>query len=81
MQVILHVGPHETGTTAIQNFLQNNRAQLIESRGYVPRSSTDSPGNHEIPWLLRGWDLGLIGGTDNTISLVDRLEGVRHGKR
>jgi hypothetical protein len=69
MQVIFHVGPHKTGTTAIQSFLQSNRAQLIESGVYVPRSSTDSPGNHEIPWLLRGWDLGLIGATDNTITL------------
>lgn len=29
-EVILHVGPHKTGTTAIQRFLHRNRDQLLE---------------------------------------------------
>ena len=69
MQVIFHVGPHKTGSTAIQDFLQKNRTTLAGSGVYVPQSLTASPGNHEIPWISRGWDLGLIGATEHTITL------------
>jgi hypothetical protein len=73
MQVIFHVGPHKTGTTSIQNFMQLNSAFLKSSGVYVPEPLSSLPGNHEIPWALLGWDLRLIESRDSSVSLETYL--------
>lgn len=45
-EIIVHVGPSKTGTTAIQHFLRDNRVSLLQ-RGYlVPLSGMGPTGAH-----------------------------------
>lgn len=76
MQVIFHVGPHKTGTTAIQHFLQRHVDFLRDSGIHVPKSLSSQAGHHELPWALLGWDLRLIGSEIIGISIDLYLEGV-----
>lgn len=36
MKLVLHIGTHKTGTTAVQRFLSQNRVQLLEMGYYYP---------------------------------------------
>ena len=76
MQIIFHVGPHKTGTTAIQHFLQRHVDFLRDSGIHVPKSLSSQAGHHEIPWALLGWDLRLIGSEIKGISIDLYLERV-----
>jgi len=38
METIIHIGQHKTGTTSIQHYLQQNRAELSTNGLYVPDS-------------------------------------------
>jgi len=72
MQVIIHAGPHKTGTTAIQQFLQRNIDFLSESGVHVPQRLMTSAGHHEVPWALLGWPIKfLVDGIES--SSLDRL--------
>jgi len=75
MQVIIHVGPHKTGTTAIQGFLRRNIDFLGESGVHVPRTLTTHAGHHEIPWTLLGWPIELLGDGIESSSLDRFVEG------
>lgn len=44
MKLILHIGTHKTGTTAIQRFLSQNRSQLLDIGYYYPKYSDVFPG-------------------------------------
>ena len=47
MRLILHIGTEKTGTTAVQNFLYQNRQSLLQRRiGLL--SSIDSPNNRKL---------------------------------
>jgi hypothetical protein len=76
MEIIFHVGPHKTGTTAIQHFLQRHDEFLRDSGIHVPKSLSPDAGHHEIPWALLGWDLRLIGSESTGISLDTYFEEV-----
>jgi hypothetical protein len=76
MQIIFHVGPHKTGTKAIQHFLQRHVDFLRNSNTHVPKSLSSQAGHHEIPWALLGWDLRLIGSEIKGVSIDLYLEGV-----
>jgi hypothetical protein len=54
----LHVGPHKTGTTSIQWFLQENRAELLEHGYFVPESETKRGAHHTLAEGLAGLDVG-----------------------
>jgi hypothetical protein len=54
----IHVGPHKTGTTSIQWFLQENRAQLLEHGYFVPESETRRGAHHALAERLAGVDIG-----------------------
>src|SRR4026207_1678576 len=44
----IHVGPHETGTTSIQWFLKENRAELLRQGYFVPESENMHGGPHPL---------------------------------
>lgn len=50
----IHVGPHKTGTTSIQWFLRENRAELLKRGYFVPESGNVSGGHHPIVRHLCG---------------------------
>jgi hypothetical protein len=54
----IHAGPHKTGTTSIQWFLQENRAELLEHGVFVPESETKHGAHHAIVEKLCGQELG-----------------------
>lgn len=50
MKAIFHVGPHKTGTTSLQHFLNDNAPTLLQRGVYVPDiKSLDGSSNH---WYL-----------------------------
>jgi hypothetical protein len=54
----VHVGPHKTGTTSIQWYLQENRAELFTRGYFVPESETKSGAHHALVEGLAGLDVG-----------------------
>lgn len=69
MKFVFHVGPHKTGTTAIQVSLRENHETLLESKVFIPETSLGNHGHHEIPWALLGWDLRLLGANLKEVDL------------
>jgi hypothetical protein len=53
----IHVGPHKTGTSSIQWFLQENRAELLKCGYFVPESETKRGAHHAIVGKLCGQQL------------------------
>ncbi|MFK7993435.1 MAG: hypothetical protein AB8B87_04810 [Granulosicoccus sp.] len=51
-KVILHIGRHKTGTTAIQRFLFQNKSLLEENGFYYPNLGIRGFGHHDIGSLL-----------------------------
>jgi hypothetical protein len=54
----VHVGSHKTGTTSIQWFLQENRAELLKHGYFVPESETERGAHHALVVRLTGLDVG-----------------------
>ncbi len=54
----IHVGPHKTGTTSIQWFLQENRAELLIHGYFVPESERKRGAHHALVEGLAGLDVG-----------------------
>ena len=44
----IHIGPHKTGTSAIQWFLKENRAELLKHGYFVPESGTARGAHHPL---------------------------------
>lgn len=53
----IHVGPHKSGKTSIQWFLQENRAELLKHGYFVPESETKRGGHHALAEGLAGLDV------------------------
>jgi len=49
----IHVGPHKTGTTSIQWFLQENGVELLKHGYFVPESETKRGAHHALAEGLR----------------------------
>ena len=54
----IHAGPHKSGTTSIQWFLQENGAELLKHGYFVPESETKRGAHHALAEGLAGLDLG-----------------------
>jgi hypothetical protein len=54
----IHVGPHKTGTTSIQYFLQENRAKLLTHGYFVPESEAKRGAHHALAEAFAGLDVG-----------------------
>jgi hypothetical protein len=53
----IHVGPHKTGTSAIQWFLKEHRAELLKQGYFVPESGTVHGGHHPLVRKLCGQEV------------------------
>jgi hypothetical protein len=53
----IHVGPHKTGSSAIQWFLKEHRAELLKQGYFVPDSGTVHGGHHPIVRKLCGQEV------------------------
>ena len=54
MTVILHIGYHKTGSTALQSWLSNNRLALAEENIVFPIGVSPWLGHPEIAWACSG---------------------------
>src|SRR6266508_5425390 len=54
----IHAGPHKSGTTAIQWFLQENRPELLKHGFFIPESETKRGAHHALVESLAGLDIG-----------------------
>ena len=46
----VHIGTHKTGSTALQNYLHNNRTELSNSGILYPEAGLHGTGHHSIAW-------------------------------
>jgi hypothetical protein len=53
----IHVGPHKTGSSAIQWFLKEHRAELLKQGYFVPESGTVHGGHHPLVRKLCGQEV------------------------
>jgi len=53
----VHIGPHKTGTTSVQWFLRENRAELLNYEYFVPESGNVHGGHHPMVRELCGQDV------------------------
>lgn len=53
----VHIGPHKTGTKAIQWFLKEHRAELLKYGYFVPESGNVHGGHHAIARKLCGQEI------------------------
>jgi hypothetical protein len=91
----IHVGPHKSGTTSIQWFLQENRAELLKHGYFVPESETKHGAHHALVEKLCGLDVGehrerlvansiraLVESASETIVISsEALEGILESRR
>ena len=54
----IHVGPHKSGTTSIQWFLRENRAELLKYGYFVPEAERRSGPHHALVEKLSGLEVG-----------------------
>lgn len=54
----IHVGPHKSGTTSIQWFLQEHRTELLERGYFVPESETKRGAHHTLAEGFAGLEVG-----------------------
>ena len=53
----IHIGPHKTGTSSIQWFLKEKRAELLRHGYFVPDSRTSHGAHHPLAQKLCGQEL------------------------
>jgi hypothetical protein len=53
-KVFLHIGFHKTGSTALQQYLSENREELAAAGTYYPRPLGSWPSHPELAWALCG---------------------------
>jgi hypothetical protein len=53
----VHIGPHKTGTSSIQWFLKENRAELLKYGYFVPESGAKHGAHHALVRKLCGQEL------------------------
>ncbi|MBN9670559.1 hypothetical protein [Roseibium aggregatum] len=54
-KIILHVGPHKTGSTYLQKRLTENRGHLEDLGVFIPSTGWGTTGHHQLVDVLRGW--------------------------
>lgn len=75
-RLVLHVGPHKTATTTLQELLAANRDALRASGVVYPEGQVFAKAHHEIPYHLLGWDLSLLSETEVDFDLIGMLAQV-----
>lgn len=61
MEIVVHIGPHRTATTTLQELLDENRWNLMEFGIYYPKYVIDSNAHHVLAWACQHRNMSLIG--------------------
>jgi hypothetical protein len=55
-RILLHIGPHKTGTTSVQNWLYEAVPELAAAGIHYPQPEANGPGHAEIAWDMCGFE-------------------------
>ena len=73
MEIVLHIGPHKTGTTTVQQFLHDNLADdQPHPDHWYPRPERNGPGHAHLAWQTLGSPAHRTEASDALGMLVDR---------
>jgi len=79
-KVILHAGPHKTGTTALQSFFSEHH-QLLEAHGiHYPRAGRVYGGHHNLAWEIL-LDARFVRGNGGWAELLQELAPLQGQRR
>jgi hypothetical protein len=53
MKLVLHIGTHKAGSSAIQHVLWHNREKLQKKGFCYPQSANGQMGHHDLAWAIR----------------------------
>ena len=53
MKIVLHIGTHKAGSSAIQHVMSHNRDRLRKKGFCYPQSATGQMGHHDLAWAIR----------------------------
>lgn len=53
MKIVLHIGMHKAGSSAIQHMLWHNRDRLLKKGFCYPQLATGQQGHHDLAWAIR----------------------------
>jgi hypothetical protein len=53
MRIVLHIGTHKAGSSAIQHMLSHNRDRLRKKGFCYPQLTTGQLGHHDLAWAIR----------------------------
>jgi hypothetical protein len=53
MKIVLHIGMHKAGSTAIQHMLWHNRDRLLKKGFCYPQPAAGQQGHHDLAWAIR----------------------------
>lgn len=73
-RLILHIGPHKTGTTSVQYLLSSHRYRLLQLGVHYPIGMVNDDAHHEIPFSLKLWRVELLGRLTDEFSVRAALE-------
>lgn len=70
MEIVLHIGPHKTGTTSIQKFLRKRGQKAKKGIFYPPAPDENGPGHALLAWKTLGIkeDMPPIASLDEVVS-------------
>jgi hypothetical protein len=75
LEILLHVGPPKTATTALQDFLAFHKNQLLDL-GVFYATSANKTAAHHLPFALLGWNPWIIGLPDEEFSIDEALDSM-----
>lgn len=73
LQLLMHIGPHKTGTTSIQALLHAERDALRDGGYFYPLGEVYEMAHHEVVFSVLERDLRLLGAVDNSYGLANSL--------
>ncbi|MDP5055206.1 MAG: hypothetical protein NWP69_15575 [Congregibacter sp.] len=73
-ELLIHIGRHKTGTTAIQHFLQDNRAALREHGYWVPNAGRVHAAHHDFARPLQPRNADQIKGVTDLSLLTPYVD-------
>jgi hypothetical protein len=53
VKIVLHIGMHKAGSSAIQHMLWHNRDRLLEQGFCYPQLTAGQQGHHDLAWAIR----------------------------
>lgn len=73
MRVVIHIGPHRTGSTSIQEFLAASRSRLVDHGVYYPHCGYADNAHHLLAWKILGRSTEVFGTQTDSFEVPETL--------